>query len=72
LAGKTTPYYVCAFIVTLNMNGAGQDLGWEVIGIYQTAFNDNFGSIPIFAPLDLVVPARSATRISVRENLAYV
>jgi putative ABC transport system permease protein len=41
-------------VVTLNLNGLGQDVKWEVIGIYQTAFNDNFGSTPIFAPLDIV------------------
>ncbi|HXV42096.1 MAG TPA: ABC transporter permease, partial [Anaerolineae bacterium] len=41
-------------IVTLNLNGLGQNVEWEIIGIYQTAFNDNFGSVPVFAPLDTV------------------
>lgn len=40
--------------VTLNLNGLGQNVEWQIIGIYQTAFNDNFGSVPIFAPLDTV------------------
>jgi putative ABC transport system permease protein len=41
-------------MVTLNLNGLGQNVEWEIIGVYQTAFNDNFGSVPIFAPLDTV------------------
>ncbi|MCK6628877.1 MAG: ABC transporter permease [Anaerolineae bacterium] len=41
-------------MVTLNLNGLGQNVEWEIIGIYQTAFNDNFGSVPIFAPLETV------------------
>ncbi|NJO00092.1 MAG: ABC transporter permease, partial [Anaerolineales bacterium] len=41
-------------VVTLNLNGLGQNVAWEIVGIYQTAFNDNFGSVPIFAPLDTV------------------
>jgi putative ABC transport system permease protein len=54
------------------LNGLGRDLEWEIIGIYQTAFNDNFGNVPIFAPLGAVYEATNkhnrGTRLLVRAN----
>ncbi|MBE7468292.1 MAG: hypothetical protein DPW09_38535 [Anaerolineae bacterium] len=59
-------------MVTLNLNGLGQNVEWEIIGIYQTAFNDNFGSVPIFAPLDTVYDVTKkhnrGTRLLVQAN----
>jgi putative ABC transport system permease protein len=59
-------------VVTLNLNGLGRATDWEIIGIYQTAFNDNFGAIAIFAPLDAVYEVTNkhnrATRLLVRTD----
>jgi putative ABC transport system permease protein len=41
-------------VVTLNLNDLGQDVEWEVVGVYQTVFNDSFNDTPAYAPLDAV------------------
>jgi putative ABC transport system permease protein len=42
--------------VTLNLGELG-DGQWQVVGIYQTVFNDSFNGAPVYAPLDAVYEA---------------
>jgi putative ABC transport system permease protein len=57
-------------IVTLNLNGLGQNVEWQVIGVYQTVFNDNFNDTPAYAPLEAVYDVTNkynrGTRLLVR------
>jgi len=57
--------------VTLNLGDLGDDT-WQVIGIYQTVFNDAFGESPVYAPLEAVYDATKkynrGTRLLVRTS----
>lgn len=57
-------------VVTLNLNGLGQNVAWQVIGVYQTVFNDNFNDTPAYAPLEAVYDVTNkynrGTRLLVR------
>lgn len=41
-------------VVTLNLNDLRRNVEWEVIGVYQTVFDNNFNTNPAYAPLSAV------------------
>jgi putative ABC transport system permease protein len=57
--------------VTLNLGELG-DGQWQVVGLYQTVFNDNFNGAPVYAPLEAVYDATKkhnrATRLLVQTS----
>lgn len=61
--------------VTLNLGELG-DGQWQVVGLYQTVFNDNFNGAPVYAPLEAVYDATKkhnrGTRLLVQTSLQDV